>query len=152
MSPDSPAPDQHTLGLVLAGTGLLFMVEPAIALVSATTYRAINNARRQNRISILWPAGLVVLTWGLVCLSVSIPPRHVAQWCLLLLALPCVAKGLATLLFSAHLAKLSEKVHAQHRVRRFRYVGGLMFGGALVGWGLFLFLTALGGTRSLMIS
>ena len=129
---------EQTLGLVLAGTGLLFMVEPAIALVSAAAYRSINEARRQNRISILWPAGLVVLTWGAVCLSVSIPPRHVAQWCLLLLALPCVAKGLATLLFSARLATLSENVHAKHGVRRFRCIGGLLFGAALVGWGLFL--------------
>ena len=138
MAPESLAPDQHTLGLVLAGTGLLFMVEPAIALVSAATYRSINEARRQNRISILWPAALIVLTWGVVCLSVSIPPRHAAQWCLLLIALPCVAKGLATLLFSNHLAKLSENAHAKHRVRRFKCIGGLMFGAALVGWGLFL--------------
>jgi len=125
MPADPSAPIQHTLALLLAGTGLLFMVEPAIALVSVTTYRAINVARRQKRMSILRPAGLALLTWGAVCLVFSIPPRQAAQWCLLLPALMCVAKGLVTLLFSPYLAETSESVQANDKARRFRSIAGL---------------------------
>ena len=135
----SSIPDQHTLGLIVAGTGLLFMVEPVISLTSAATFQAINRARRQNRIAVLWPAGLVMLAWGMLCLTVSIPPRHAAQWFLLLIALPCVCKGLATLLFSTHLAKLSEDIEATDRVRRFKCGIGLTIGAVLIAWGLYLF-------------
>ena len=132
----SPVADQQTLGLILAGSGLLFLVEPAISLTSAATYRAINQARREKRTLILWPVGLVMLIWGVICLWASIPPRQAAQWCLLLIALPCLGKGLATIFFSARLARLSEDVEAKRQARRFNRILGIIIGAVLVGWGL----------------
>ena len=135
MPPDLSASDYRALGMLLVGTGLLFMIEPAITLMSPATYDTINDARRQNRIAILWPAGLVLLAWGAVCLFFSIPPHHAAQWCLLFIAIPCIAKGLATLLFSSRLARLSEAVRASTKVRRSKCAAGLLFGAILIGWG-----------------
>ena len=130
--------EQHTLGLILVGSGLLFSVEPVISLTSAATYRSVNKARRERRVAILWPVGLVMLFWGALCLWVSVPPRHVAQWLLLLLALPCLGKGLATILFSARLADVSEGIEANQTARRSKCIVGLMIGAALVGWGVTL--------------
>ncbi len=129
-----------TMGVLLVGTGLLFAIEPAIALVSPATYQTINRARREQRKSILWPAGLVVFGWGSVCLLFSIPPRHPAQWLLIVLGLLCIGKGLATVFFSTRLASVSESIHASDRARRLRGVVGLLIAATLIAWGLLLFI------------
>ena len=114
------------------------MVEPAISLVSASTFRSVNTARRERRLLILWPVGLAMIVWGVVCLLVSIPPQHIAQWFLLLIALPCLGKGIVTMFFSTHLAKVSEEVEASRQMRFWKCLIGLAIGCALVGWGLTL--------------
>jgi len=138
MPPVLSPSDYHTLGVLLIGTGLLITVEPAIMFISLATYNAINRARRDRNIAILWPVGIVMLAWGAMCVLFSIPPRHAAHWCLLMFALPCIAKGIVTMFFSPRLAKLSENVIASAKVRRFKCFVGILLGTALVGWGSLL--------------
>jgi len=130
--------DLTAVGVVLAATGIVFIVEPLLALAAPAVYDAINRARRRRRWLMVVPAGLIVGAWGVVCVVVGAPLHHPARWCLVVLGALCIAKGVATLCFSRRLAGLSERTHARASARRVRGVVGLLLGASLVAWGVVL--------------
>ncbi|MBC8291159.1 MAG: hypothetical protein H8E37_12670 [Planctomycetes bacterium] len=132
--------ENQTLGTLLIGTGLLVAFEPTLALVSLSTYDAVNRARRERYLPILGPVAAVMVAWGIACLAASIPPGQAAQWFLLILGLACIAKGIATAFFSPRLADVSEGVNANAKLLRMKCAGGLILAAALAGWGAILLL------------
>ena len=123
-------------GVLLIGTGALFMVEPLIALLSPSTYRAINQARFDKRAAVLVPAGIIVLSWGVLCITFSLPPNTLATWCLVALGPLFVLKGAATIFFSRQLATVSRSLIARPRWWWLRCLASAAVGVGLVTWGL----------------
>ena len=127
------------IGVLLIGTGALFMVEPLIAVLSPSTYQAINQARADKRAAVLGPAGVIVLSWGVLCIGLSLPPATLATWCLLAIGPLFVLKGAATLFFPRQLAAVSRSLMARPRWWWLRCLASAAVGVALATWGLLTF-------------
>jgi ABC-type transport system involved in cytochrome c biogenesis permease subunit len=127
------------IGVLLIGTGVLFLMEPFIAVLSPSTYQAINQARADQRAPVLVPAGVIVLSWGVLCIGLSLPPATLATWCLLIIGPLFVLKGAATLFFPRHLAAVSRSLIARPRMWRLRCLASAAVGVALATLGLLTF-------------
>lgn len=123
-------------GVLLIGTGALFMVEPLIALLSPSAYQAINQARFDKRAAVLVPAGIIVISWGMLCIALSLPPDTLATWCLVALGPLFVLKGVVTIFFSRQLATVSRSLIARPRWWWLRCLASAAVGVGLVTWGL----------------
>ena len=123
-------------GVLLIGTGALFMVEPFIAMLSPSTYQAINQARFDKRATVLVPAGIIVLSWGVLCIALSLPPDTLATWCLVAIGPLFVLKGAATLFLPRQLATVSRSLIARPRWWWLRSIASAAVGVGLVTWGL----------------
>ncbi len=112
------------------------MVEPLIALLSPSAYRAINQARFDKRATVLLPAGIIVLSWGVLCIAFSLPPDTLATWCLVALGPLFVLKGAATIFIPRQLATVSRRLIARPRWWWLRCLTSAAVGVGLVTWGL----------------
>lgn len=124
--------------LALIGCGLLFLLEAALGLFQPSVYEAVAAASRGRTPPRLRLIGGGMFLWGLLCLSVGVPPREAAQWFLIAAGAAMAFKGTLMMGFPGALKDNPSRIVADPF--RWRMKCGLRaaIGLAILLWGLVL--------------